>query len=264
MSDAEGQQAFGSRTDGNPAISVGGGKRQAGLDLHEPSAKAGPALPKFTVGDSKVDGRQPLVQKRRSERQHVIAVGDVELRKPFFPETGPHGSQHQGGVGGIVVHERTAELIEEDREEAMHGPGQRATDHRRRLGTLSKLADPQGQSFFPGNLRKTAFAARAHPFQRTPYPVRMVQRLYGSLSARADFALVEGMSGIAFDLFRASFHGADENPAAGGAFSADGGVPIRHAGHDFIVRQEIRHEAVDLPLAARQCRAGCSHPEHLQ
>ena len=77
---AHGQQAFGAGLDGNPAVGVGRGQREARIDVNmgAPLTASG-TLTELTVAHRPPGGRDPGGQEIRPKRQQVIGVGDVKV-----------------------------------------------------------------------------------------------------------------------------------------------------------------------------------------
>ena len=100
----------------------------------------------------------------------------------------------------------------------------------------------------------------------------MVERLHGSLAARAEAPAADRIQGIAFDLLDGgdslpnlfavaldlpnALHDPDQGAAAGAALGAHGGVPLLLARDDFVFRHEQGDELIGFSAAARQRSSG--------
>ena len=80
----------------------------------------------------------------------------------------------------------------------------------------------------------------------------MVKGLNSGLTAGAELTLIRRMFGITLELLRSTLHRSNKDAAPGGALTTSGRVPIRYARYDFIVRNQVRNEFMNLRLAAWQ------------
>src|SRR5690348_7312503 len=117
----------------------------------------------------------------------------------------------------------------------------------------------------PGSRGEFGFATSTSSSHRALQAVGIVERLYGSLSTRAEPASTYWIERIAFDLLHAcdslpkllamafnrtlAFHNSHDCAAASTAFSADGSMPLLLIRDDVVIRDKQWNERVSFPSA---------------
>ena len=229
--DGQGQRALRSRRRVQPPVGVGGGHREAGVDVHHRAADA-VALSELPVAPAVAHGGDPRVQEVGPERQQVLGALQIEVGHYVLLEDILDGGPERQRLQRLVREVAGARGRDEAVDDHAGMRPDRVRDHDG-LRPVLELLELQGDARYrvrPAYLLPRACAALSDAEQRRADAVGVVQRLEARLAPRAVLAAVDRMVDVALDLLGPALHHADDDALARRALPAQRRVPVVEPG----------------------------------
>ena len=277
--EAEREDALGAGLHRHPLVGVAAGERHARFHLDERAAHPRATLAHRAVRGVLRHGRIPRAKKIGAETDCKARAREIDRGQLLVAEADRIGpAQHVFREEFIGDRRRRAEPFQQLRREREPAAAPRAREERERLLIVSRgqrveLPRELRDRLVPRDVPELAGAARAGPLHRVREAIGVIRDLNRRLPARAQAALADRILREPFELLGyahlhdaglpvasrldVGFHHAHVQPAAGRAYGAHAGLPLRHAGNEIVVRHEADQLVLRVAAAGERCaRAG--------